>query len=64
MRSELGTFLQQYGRTSRRRNGHGPNDRGYDRRLEGRIKRLPPEELDLFIRGDDLDDGGAHDAPW
>src|SRR5262245_3322748 len=47
---DVGSFLRQYGR--RKHAGHDPNDRGYDRELEAKLKRLPPEELDLLIRGE------------
>jgi hypothetical protein len=48
---EFGTFMRQYGRTAQR-GGSDPNDRGYDRKLENRIKQLPPEELDRLLNGD------------
>lgn len=51
---ELGSFVRQYGRT-RGRGGKDPNDRGYDRKLEALVKRMPPDELDLLLRGDDVE---------
>ena len=36
--AEIGTFLRQYGRSSRKRNGHDPNDRDYDRKFEQMLK--------------------------
>jgi len=55
LRGEIGSFMKAYGRSARRRNGHDPNDRNYSRRLEAKIKRMPPAELDRLLR-DDLDD--------
>lgn len=46
---QLSLFMRQYGRR-KGRNGHAPNDRSYDRELEQAIKRMPPEELDAFLR--------------
>ncbi|PQO41023.1 hypothetical protein C5Y97_03405 [Blastopirellula marina] len=48
---ELSEFLRRYGRKAPKRGE--PNDRQYDRRLEERIKRLPPEEFDDLLRGND-----------
>jgi hypothetical protein len=53
---EIGTFLRQYGRSSRKRNGYDPNDRDYDRKLEQAVKRMPAEELDRLMHGDPEDD--------
>ncbi|QEH34900.1 hypothetical protein OJF2_34450 [Aquisphaera giovannonii] len=50
---ELGPFVQQYRRKSYAT--HDPNDRRYDRELEAKIKRMPPEELDRLLHGD-IDD--------
>jgi len=51
IRRELGSFLDSYGRKAHA--GHDPNDRGYDRKLEQRIKRMPAEELDELLNGDE-----------
>ena len=48
---ELGTFLRQYSRKAQK--GKEPNDRRYDRAIEGRIKRLKPADLDVLINGDE-----------
>lgn len=48
--AELFEFLRQYSRKAPKRGE--PNDRGYDRRLEERIKRMDPEELDKLLNGD------------
>ena len=47
----IGAFLQRYARKSQP--GIEPNDRRYDRRIEKRLKRLPPEEFDRIMHGDD-----------
>ena len=49
--ADLALFLRQYARKAEA--GHDPNDRGYDRQLEERVKRMSPEDLDRLIRGDD-----------
>jgi hypothetical protein len=48
----LRAFLQQYRRKRQRGRGqnHDPNDRGYDRKVEARLRRLDPEELDRLLR--------------
>lgn len=53
---EMAAFLRQYGRKAD--HTHDPNDRGYDRELEAKIKRMRPEELDALMR-----DGEAADTP-
>lgn len=52
LRAEIGPFLRQYARKAYP--GRDPNDRPYDRRLEERISRMKPEELDELMNG--LDD--------
>jgi hypothetical protein len=47
--------MRQYGRRGKVR-GVDPNDRGYDRQMENAIKRLPPAELDAFMRGENDDE--------
>ena len=51
---QIGTFMRQYRRKAER--GHDPNDRGYDREVERRIKRMDPQELDALLRGEELSD--------
>ena len=46
----IGQFLQQYGRKSPR--SGEPNDRHYDRKIEQRISRMKPEELDEVLNGE------------
>jgi hypothetical protein len=48
--STLGAFLRQYGR--KRQKGREPNDRGYDRKLEAKVQRMRPEDLDELLRGE------------
>jgi hypothetical protein len=50
----LGEFLRQYGR--RRQKGGEPNDRGYDRKLEAKVKRMRSEDLDELARGSGEDE--------
>jgi hypothetical protein len=43
---ELQRFMQQY---SRKAQASEPNDRQYDRKLEKKIKRLPPLNYQIFF---------------
>lgn len=45
---DVAAFLRQYKRKAYPT--HDPNDRGYDRELEAKIKRMLPEELDTLMR--------------
>lgn len=54
MAREVGIFMQQYQRKAQRHTE--PNDRCYDRKLEYRLKRLPPEELSDLLSGEGGDD--------
>lgn len=49
MAAQLGEFLRQYGRKTQR--GVGPNDRQYSRKLERKLKRMRPEDLDELLNG-------------
>ena len=51
--AQLGRFVQQYGRKATK--GWDPNDRGYDRKLEEKIKRLSPEDLSDLLTGEDVE---------
>lgn len=53
LESEIGAFVKKYQRKAHA--GWDPNDRTYDRELEKKIKNLPPEELDILMRGE-IDD--------
>jgi hypothetical protein len=46
--------MRQYRRKAE--HDHDPNDRGYDREVERRIKRMDPQELDALLRGEELSD--------
>lgn len=50
---ELGRFAQQYARRAHK--GWDPNDRSYDRKIEEKMKRLPPEELSGLLSGDNVE---------
>lgn len=47
--SALDAFIRKYQR--KRQKGVEPNDRGYDRELEEKVKRMRPEELDELLHG-------------
>ena len=51
LHADIRVFLKQYARKAHA--GHDPNDRQYDRRIEGMIKRMRPEELDELMNGSD-----------
>jgi hypothetical protein len=53
LQAEAGSFMQQYARKAQR--GQEPNDRGYSRKIEAKLKRMRPEELDELLHGE-LDD--------
>jgi hypothetical protein len=48
--SDIGLFLQKYGRKAYR--GHDSNDRHYSRSVEKKVKKMKPEDLDRLMRGD------------
>jgi len=47
--------MRQYARKSQR--GQEPNDRHYSRKIEAKIKRMRPDELDELIHGEQEDTG-------
>ena len=53
LEAKLGPFLRQYRRKAHA--GHDPNDRGYDREFERKIKNMDPFELDELMNGAPLD---------
>ena len=57
LRANIGVFLRQYGRVSRK-SEHDPNDRRYARDFEREVKRLHPRDLDLLINGTGDEDVG------
>ena len=48
---KLGKFVQEYGRKAQK--GWDPNDRNYDRKIEEKMKRLPPDQLSELLTGQD-----------
>jgi len=46
----VAVFAKGYKRPARK--GYDPNDRGYDRKLEEKIKRMKPDELSNLLSGD------------
>ncbi|WP_202927632.1 hypothetical protein [Undibacterium crateris] len=48
---KLGKFVQEYGRKAQK--GLDPNDRNYDRKIEEKMKRLPPDQLSELLTGED-----------
>ena len=51
IKAEYGTFIRKY--TRKRQKGWDPNDRSYDRKIEEKIKRMKPEELQALLDEDD-----------
>lgn len=49
---EYGKFIQQYARR-KSKNGHDPNDRSYSRKLEEKLKRMKPEDIQALLDEDD-----------
>ena len=47
--ADVQLFVRRYGRKARA-GGLDPNDRDYDRRVENRIRRMSPEDLDALLR--------------
>jgi hypothetical protein len=60
LRAKIGAFIQQYARKAQR--GQEPNDRGYSRAIEAKLKRMRPEELDELLNGEQ-DDPAAPPRP-
>lgn len=48
--SKIGAFMQQYTRKAQR--GQEPNDRAYSRSIEGKLKRMKPEDFDELLNGE------------
>ena len=53
LRAGIESFVRQYGRKAQR--GQEPNDRGYSRAMEAKLKRTNPEELDELLNGEPED---------
>lgn len=51
---EYRLFVKETGRSSRKRNGHDPNDRHYDPDFAKSVRRMDPMDFDAILRdGDD-----------
>ena len=57
--SQIGEFMRQYQRKAQR--GTEPNDRHYSRKVEQKLKRMPPEEFDQLLQ--DADQHGTPGQP-
>ena len=44
-------YLRQIGRKAQK--VVEPNDRGFDHKLDGKLKRMRPEDVDTLFRGED-----------
>ena len=53
LKAKIGAFIQQYARKAQA--GQEPNDRRYSRKIEAKLKRMPPEELDELLNGEQDD---------
>ena len=47
-------YLRQIGRQAQK--GAEPNDRGFDHKLDEKLKRMRPEDVDALFRGEDDDE--------
>jgi hypothetical protein len=56
MAAQIGAFRRQYHRTSQGGMTE-PNDRQYGRKVERKLKRMKPEELDELLHGEDIQPG-------
>ena len=50
---DVALYLKKVGRKAQK--GQEPNDRGHDRRLEQKLRRMRPEEFDAVIRDGEED---------
>lgn len=51
LHAQMGTFVKQYGRKAQR--GKDPNDRPHSRYIQGKVKRMTPEEFDSLLKGEE-----------
>lgn len=58
--NDIDIFMREY---SRPRNRYITNDRNYDRKVEGMVKRMDPTELDDLLRGEDDEPLDERDGP-
>jgi hypothetical protein len=49
LEGEVGAFVQQYARKAYPT--HDPNDRRYNREVEGKVRRMRPEDMDELLHG-------------
>ncbi len=54
MAAQVGEFMRQYQRKAQGGMTE-PNDRQYSRKLERKLKRMKPEELDELLHGDEAE---------
>jgi hypothetical protein len=52
MAAQIGEFVRQYQRKAQGGTNE-PNDRQYSRKLERKLKRMKPEELDELLHGEE-----------
>jgi len=56
--AQIGEFMRQY--RHKAQSGNEPNDRQYSRKLERKLKRMRPDELDKSLHG--TEDAENHKA--
>lgn len=49
IKTDYGLYIKQCSRKSSKRNGHDPNDRQYDRKLERKIKNMSPLDIQALL---------------
>ena len=52
--SNVAVYLKEVGRKAQK--GQEPNDRGHDRELERKLRRMRPEDIDALMRSGEDDD--------
>jgi hypothetical protein len=52
LKADLAKFVRQYARKKPRGRSE-PNDRGYDRALEQRLRKMRPEDIDGLLRDEE-----------
>ncbi len=52
IKRDYGLFIKKIAR-KKSKNGYDPNDRSYDRRIEERLKRMKPEDINALINDDE-----------
>jgi hypothetical protein len=60
--SQMGEFMRRYQRKAQGGKNE-PNDRGYSRKLQQKLKRMKPEQLDELLHGEEDNDMPAASAP-